>query len=201
MDNRRDTFVQKFSDALGYLGSNSIHDLVSIKYRDSANPSDYREFIGYLQSEPNLDIKQVEGDFQSHAWLVTENSHHHKALLVEHETGLEILYIAGSIASLLSLLPLISSGWKFLHSRFSDRPFYRERGMGVEIRIIDSKNQLLEQNVLRIEDYILSESMKEITALKERVEQLERELKEINENKAKKSSTKRSVQSTQKNKK
>ena len=127
----------------------------------------------------------MQGDFQGHAWLVSDNRNN-KALLVEHETGLEILYIAGSIASLLSLIPLINSGWKFLHSRFSDRPFFRDRGMGVEIRIVDFKKQLVEQHVLRIEDYILSESMKEIASLKARVEQLEQELRETKEKQAKK---------------
>lgn len=201
MDNRSDAFVRKFSDALAYLDSKSIHDLVSIKYREDTNPSDYREFIGYLQSEQNLDTKQVEGNFQGRAWLVTENRQHHKALLVEHETGLEILYVAGSIASLLSLLPLISSGWKFLHRKFSDRSLFLDRGIGVEIRIVDSKNQLLERHVLRIEDYFLSESMKEIEALKDRIMQLESELKEIKENKGKKITTKKASQSIQKRKK
>ena len=134
MDYRGENFVRKFSDALGYLDSSSIHDLVSIKYRDNTNPSDYYELIDYLQTEANLKAKQVEGNFQGHAWLVTDNSQN-KALLIEHETGLEILYVAGSIASLLSLIPLINSGWKFLRRKFSDRPFFQDRGMGVEIRI------------------------------------------------------------------
>jgi len=32
-------------------------------------------------------------------------------ILVEHETGLEILCIAGSIASLIGLVPLVLQGW------------------------------------------------------------------------------------------
>ena len=197
MDSRKESFIRKFSDAQKYLDSSSIYDLVSIKYRDNVNDSEYHNFIAsYLQSELNLKIKQIDGDFQGRGWLVADKSHN-KVLLVEHETGLEILYIAGSIASLLSLIPLINSGWKFVHRRFHDHSFFNDAGTELEIRVVNSKNQLIEQHVLSIDDYILTESMKEIETLKTRVEQLEQELKGIKD-KAKKSNSKKSVKSKQK---
>ncbi len=183
MDSRTDAFVRKFSDAQHCLGSNSIHDLVSIKYRENVSSFTYEEFIkGFLQGEMNLEAKQVKGDFRGRTWLI-QDSDKHKVLLVEHETGLEILYIAGSIASLLSLIPLITSGWRFMHSRFSDRHFPRDRGTGLEVRVIDNKNHLAEQHVTRIEDHILAECMKEIATLRARVERLEKTLKKANQNK------------------
>ena len=200
MDNRNDSFTRKFSDALNYLGNNSIHDLVSIKYRNSANYEDYSALIDGLLNEMNLEAKQVQGDFQGKAWLVSDNLKN-KALLVEHETGLEILYIAGSIASLISLIPLINAVWKYVVSKPLISARYRENEIGIEIRIIDSKGQLLEQCVLRIEDYILSESMKETAALRVRMEKLEQELKETKENMAKKSNSKKTTRSAQKSKK
>ena len=201
MDNRLDDFIRKFSDAQKYLGGNSVSDLVSIKYRENVNYSSYREFIEvFLHGEMNLEVEEVRGNFLGRGWLIQDSSHN-KALLVEHETGLEILYIAGSIASLFSLIPLITSGWRFVRSRFLDHPYPRNREIGIEIRVVNNNNQLLEQHVMRIEDFVLSESMKEITALKERVEQLEDELRKVNEKKAPKSSGKKTVRQAKAGKK
>ena len=174
---------------------------MSIKYRDGSDYSGYRALIeGYLEGELNLKTKEARGDFQGRAWLVVDD-HQHKVLLVEHETGLEILYVAGSIASLLSLVPLINSGWKFMQGRFLDPKFFRDRGMGIEIRMLDKKNQLIEQRVLRVEDYVLSECLKEIAALRARVEQLEREHKKTIKNDDKKSNNKKPVRQVRKNRK
>jgi hypothetical protein len=201
MNSRTDAFLRKFTDALVYLGGSSVHDLASIKYRDNVNNVEYREFIEeYLRGELGLDTEQVQGDFQGRAWLVADRAQN-KVLLVEHETGLEVLYIAGSIASLISLVPLINSGWKFMQSRFSGRPFLRHRGEEVEIRTIGSRDQLLEQHILSVESYAISESIKEITALKLRVETLEHELKEVKEKKAQKSVRKKPAASPRKAKK
>jgi hypothetical protein len=201
MDYRSDSFISKFSDALRYLGANSIQDLISIKYRDDTRDEEYHAFIeGYLEGEMNLETTEVHGRFQGRAWLVADKDQN-KALLVEHETGLEVLYIAGSIASLLSLIPLINSGWKFMRNRFQDRRFFSDRAAGIEIRIIDQKNQLVEQHVLRVEDFIISESMKEIATLKARVERLERELIKIRESKPKRSPSKKPASASQASKK
>jgi hypothetical protein len=200
MDKRSDAFIRKFSSAQKYLGCNSIQDIVSVKYRDGTNYSDYREFIDvFLRDGLNLELKQVQGDFQGQTWLVA-GDRDNKILLIEHETGLEVLYIAGSIASLIGLIPLINSGWKVLHSRFSDHPFFRGRGTDVEIRIVDPKNQIVEKHVLRVEDYILSESMKEILTLRTRVEELEQELTKT-KNVAKKSNRSKSIRPAQRIKK
>jgi len=189
MENRQNSFISKFTDAQKYLGGNSIHDLVSIKYRDNVGRSSYQELIKrFLMAEMDLEVEEVMGDFSGRAWLVQDNDHN-KALLVEHETGLEILYLAGSIASLISLIPPIISGWRFVRSRFSGNPSPRE--IGIEIRVINNNDHLLERRIIRVEDYILSESMSEIAALKKRVEQLEYELRKGKENRTKKRSNKK----------
>src|SRR5271157_2840313 len=154
MDNRAQSFVRKFSDAQKFLGITSIHDIVSLKYRDNAvSYRDYDRFVEEgLKRELGFEIKEVKGDFQGKAWLVTDRNDN-SAILVEHETGLEILFIAGSIASLLSLIPMINSGWKYIRNKFSDWPSFRNEVVGVEKRTIDSKNQLVEERVGDIEGY------------------------------------------------
>ncbi len=122
-------------------------------------------------------------------------------LLVEHETGLEILYVAGSIASLISLIPLINSGWKLLHRKYSVRPFIRHPGEEVELRTIGPRDQILEHDIYSVEDYVISESTKEIASLKLRVETLERELSEVKEKKIQKNVRKKPAASPRKAKK
>jgi hypothetical protein len=185
MDNRTETFLQKFSDARNYLGCGAIQDIVSLKYRSEVGigNSDYRMFIGdVLHNELGLVTQQLQGNFQGTAWLVTDKNRT-SVILVEHETGLEILYVAGSIASLVSLIPLVNSGWRYLRGRFLERPFMRGRNSGIEIRTIDSENKLIEQHAVSVEEYILAENLKEIVTLKARVSLLERELAKINEKK------------------
>ena len=185
MDNRTEAFLRKFSDAQNYLGSSAIQGIVSLKYRSDVGvgSSDYRTFIGdVLRDELGLVTQQLPGSFQGTAWLVTDKNRT-SVILVEHETGLEILYVAGSIASLVSLIPLINSGWRYLRGRFSERPFMHGRNSGIEIRMIDSENKLIEQHVVSVEGHILAESLKEIAALKARVSLLEQELAKINKKK------------------
>jgi hypothetical protein len=64
---------------------------------------------------------------------------------VEHETGLEILYIAGSIASLLGLIPLVLQGWAAIRGRFPRRGASFD--YPVEIRQIDQTGRLHEEHL------------------------------------------------------
>jgi hypothetical protein len=68
-----------------------------------------------------------------------------KVILVEHETGLEILYIAGSIASLVALVPLILQGWGALRGRFWGRDATMDHP--VEIRRVDQAGHVYEEHV------------------------------------------------------
>jgi len=183
MDNRTDKFLRKFDDAAKYLGIDSAHRIVSLKYRENVGHTDYETLIdGYLQHDLNLEVQRLKGDFQGNAWLI-KDSEHNAVVLVEHETGLEILYIASAIASLVSLIPLISSGWKNLRDRFAGPRFHLDKMTRVEIRSFNSKKQLVEKHVLSVESYVLEESLKEIVVLSARVKQLEKEIAKINKGK------------------
>jgi len=183
MDGRTDRFLDKFSDTLNFLNGSSVQNLVSLKYRDSAGYSDYQRLIDELsQSGMKLEIKQIQGRFQGKAWLIKDQNKN-AVILVEHETGLEILSIAADIISLLAIVPIISSGWKFIRDRFAGPRFHHNRMTEIEVRTINSKKQLLEKHVVNIESYVLEESLKEVIALRTKVKQLEKEIAKIDKNK------------------
>lgn len=150
--------------------------MVSLKYRDHcANNSEYSHFIdGYLRAALNLTVDRVEGEFGGHAWLVSDKSKN-RAIVVEHETGLEILGVIGSIASVIALLPLISSGWTKLRDRFSHRHFDDPTG-SIEIRRFDQRNILIEEHAPSVEVYVLNITLQEHELLKQKVQQLEAEI-------------------------
>jgi hypothetical protein len=110
MDYRADTFARRFKSAQLYLNSPDIQGIFSIKYRDDCvNNSEYTHYVNHsLRQNLGLHVDRLDGDFVGNAWLVNDQLQN-RAILVEHETGLEILGAIGSIASLIALLPLISS--------------------------------------------------------------------------------------------
>ncbi len=176
MDYRTEVFTQKFTSALPYFKQDSIQGIVSIKYRDACpNSSEYMRFINdYIKGELHLDAKELDGKFQGKAWLVSD-SYQNKVILVEHETGLEILYIAGSIASLVALVPMINAGWKYFKDRHSYHSFHPDE-KHIEIRKFDSENIIVEQHIQNIEAYILNANAQENCNTKTRLENLEKEI-------------------------
>jgi len=104
-----------------------------------------------------LDIIPASGKFQGNAFTITDRNKN-KILAVEHETGLEILYIAGSIASLIQLLPTVINAWNYLRNGFPARlhNFSNGRRNGIEIRNFNSKKVLVEQNISSAENYIFN---------------------------------------------
>ena len=122
------------------MGNHATQELISIKYRDSAvGPSEYRHFIDdHLTRSVGLEVARMDGDFGGQAWLVKDKAGN-RVILVEHETGLEILGAIGSLASLIALLPMISFGWAKLRHRFFPPHFDRPYPEGIEIRRFDQK--------------------------------------------------------------
>jgi hypothetical protein len=190
--------MRKFRSAQRHLLSGRIQDIVSLKWRDDCvSGSEYRHFFGdYLTQALGLRLAQADGDFWGRAWLVSDD-HGNRVVLVEHETGLEILAVAGSIASLVALVPVIASGWNKLRDHFSGHPMARASGASVEIRQFDQTNVLIEQRAPSVEVYVLGVALKEHASLKRRIEELETELGDVKK-RLLPNSTRRSRPSTRK---
>ena len=92
---RQSEFEDKFLDAAEFLGCRP-NELVSLKLRESVvNYQEYRKLLQELEHEAGVRSKEVQGKFRGTGHLI-ENSKT-KVIVVEHETGLEILYIAGPL--------------------------------------------------------------------------------------------------------
>ena len=186
MVNDIEYYQKKFISTQNYLETDSIQKIVSIKYREDTNNSDYQQLINDLRSNyPALIFNQVKGNFYGNGWLVIDNDLN-RTLLIEHETGLEILYIAGSIASLLQLIQVINSGWKVVRNKFREFRYPHDKGARIEIRVINSDNKLIEQNYFTVEDYINSEILLNFNKLEERIGQLELEINDLKKEKVNK---------------
>lgn len=177
MDNRTDQFLRKYKNAQSLLKASSVHEIVSLKYREQCvNNSEYVHFIDHhLRNELGLEINPVNGDFWGKAWIVA-GPLKSKIILVEHETGLEILYVAGSIASLIALIPVINSGWKWFRNNRGHASFFRPGCEELEVRRINEKNAIIEQPIQSIEVFLLNAGLEENAVLHNRVRLLEKEI-------------------------
>jgi hypothetical protein len=180
VDSRKDLFAQRFRSAQTHLKTKGIHDLVSLKYRGRHDVpgSAYLHFVDDLTRGQGLDVAPVDGGFGGQAWLVTDRAQN-RAILVEHETGLEILSAIGSVASLIALLPMISSGWIKLRHRLFGPPNDRPDGERIEVRRIDLDGNLIEQQLPSIEVYFLNTALRDHSLLTQRVNQLEDDVKRL----------------------
>lgn len=102
---------------------------------------EYRELLDALQREAGLNHSPVSGNFQGNGHLVGDAKT--RVIVVEHETGLEILYVAGSVASIIGLVPLVLRCWRGIrgHFRGPRHPDFHT----MEIRRLDSSGQLIEE--------------------------------------------------------
>jgi hypothetical protein len=109
-----------------------------------------------------------------------------KAIVVEHETGMELLNAAGSVASLIALIPLIVWCWRKA-SEFRHRYLPDEERL--EIRRLDERGQLHEDveavypiwSLLAPVTVAMSDDLKSI---KERLVALETRLKSLEESRS-----------------
>jgi hypothetical protein len=147
MDQRTQAFRDKFADAANHLGC-IPEQLISVKIRDGVNSyQEYKELLQLLEHEAGIRNTPLQGNFRGNAYLIEKSLT--KVIIVEHETGLEILYIAGSIASLLSLIPVILGLWHSMrgaHNRHPHPPEFHN----VETRRIDGSGNLVEDHDPRI---------------------------------------------------
>jgi hypothetical protein len=137
---RESAFRQKFEAAASELHV-SAADVVSVKLRDIVPYQDYQALITELSRSigPHQFCPVGRGDFQGRAYSLTVDQD--RVLIIEHETGLELLYIAGSVASLVSIVPMVLRLWRRIrHSRPDQGP---SRGR-FEFRYLDRQGRLIE---------------------------------------------------------
>ncbi|MGD0905287.1 MAG: hypothetical protein ABR924_20530 [Terracidiphilus sp.] len=140
-DYRQDAFKAKFATAARAMGV-TPKKIASLKLRDTVNSyHEYRDLIRSLEVELGFHCSAVAGDLQGRGHLLTKEKA--EVILVEHESGLEILYIAGSVASLIGLIPMILQAWNALR-RFSNpgNPF-----QSLEVRRFNENGELKEDTV------------------------------------------------------
>ncbi|MHB8523839.1 MAG: hypothetical protein ACYDH9_24210 [Limisphaerales bacterium] len=141
MDYREETFRAKFGHAARQLNV-TPNEVVSLKVRENIGSSgEYHDLLRALD-DVGLRHSPADGDLQGRGFVVADGNT--KAIVVEHETGLEILYIAGSVASLISLIPLILQCWSAVRGRLSRR--HPGGDNGVEIRRLDAGGHLHEEH-------------------------------------------------------
>lgn len=141
-DYRQKAFKAKFASASRYLGVDP-GQVISLKLRDVVpSYSEYHELLRVLEQEVGIHYSEVQGDLQGRGYLVDHDGQ--KLIIVEHETGLELLYIGGSIASLIGLVPLVLQAWGSVRGHL-DRHHGRHFS-NVEIRRLDAKGKLCEDH-------------------------------------------------------
>jgi hypothetical protein len=110
MDYREEQFKRKFTDAARQFGV-SPDQVVSVKLRDSVGShTEYQQLLHAIEHEAGLHCTSINGDLQGSGHLLEDGKN--KIIFVEHESGLEILYIAGSVASLIGLIPVVLQCWR-----------------------------------------------------------------------------------------
>lgn len=176
MDNRTETFTRRFTEAQKHLLAPDVQGIVSIKFRDDCvGYSTYDHLADdLLHREMGLVVQPLDRAFGGRAWLVLDRRQS-RAILVEHETGLEILGAIGSAASLIALMPMIGSAWARLRDRFGGHHHHPGQD-SVEVRSLNQDGILVEEHAPSIEIYVLNITLQEHTALKKKIADLEREV-------------------------
>jgi hypothetical protein len=140
MNHREQAFKDKFASASQHLGVRP-DQIVSLKLRDAVSSySEYHEMLQVLEHDAGVRWLEVDGNLQGRGYLLDHESQ--KIIVVEHETGLEILYVASSIASLIGLIPLVLQCWGAVRGYLDRRHSHQFRS--VEIRRLDAKGNLHE---------------------------------------------------------
>jgi len=142
MDYREKTFKDKFDCAASHFGVKPDR-IVSLKMRDNVNSNSYyRDLVESLKREAGFHCTEINNGLQGKGYLLGDKQS--KIIVVEHETGLEVLYIAGSIASLISAIPLVLQIWRSIQGNFSRR---NRLDHDIEIRRLDNNGHLCEEHV------------------------------------------------------
>lgn len=176
-------FLKKFAECGKHLAV-TPSKIVSLKYREIRDYEYYKELLERLRNVDGLTVKDIGNALNGHAYLLSYGRQ--KIVLVEHETGLEILYIAGSIASLIGFVLQISSSIRAGRHQHFFPPHIED----VEIRRLDSSGKLTEEHIhgfLPPELFLLPQpDNAEIEQMKKRIAGLEKKLTKLTKKQPKK---------------
>lgn len=141
-DYRKEAFRTKFINAGKHLGV-TPDQVISLKLRDMVSSySEYHDMLHILEAETGIPSSPIQDDLQGKGHIVGNGDQ--KIIVVEHETGLEILYIAGSVASIIGMIPLVLRSWGAIRGYLNHR--HSNHIHGVEIRRMDSSGNLKEEH-------------------------------------------------------
>jgi hypothetical protein len=173
-DWRRQSFLAKFQAAAVELNAASHRDVESLKFRGSTSSQEYRELLAELGP---LKVVEIQGNYQGKAWKLT-NADDNSIIIVEHETGLEILYVVGALASIVSLVPLVVNVWNRMRDHW---PPYRGRfgPGGPEKRHFNRKDRLIEEPAPPVEVIMLHHLLNQHDRLSARISSLETEVSNL----------------------
>ena len=174
MGERTKDFEMKFKSAAEYFKT-SPDQVVSIKFRDVGNYGPFRHFFRCMESEFGHLTKPIDGRFNGRAALCLGEN----AIIVEHETGPEILYsfitdpigIIGTLASLTSLALYLGDKMRHGNSR---------KEISIERRRINKNGELIEEKLTysefesQLKKVIFKPYEDKISALEEKIKTLEK---------------------------
>jgi len=170
-DWRQKTFLAKFTSAATELGARAPSDIESLKFRGLVAFLDHGPLLTQLKP---LKPQKVKGDYQGRAYKLTDVEGDH-LIVVEHETGLEILYIAGSLSSIIGLVIVAAMNWDRIRGHW---PPFRGRFAGgdLERRRIDPNGKLIEEPAPPVEAVLVYYVLKQQDILIKRISSLEAEV-------------------------
>lgn len=173
-DCRIKNFQEKFQAAAVALNATSYLDIEALKFRGPASSQDYYDLLKELVGLKSIVVK---GNYQGKAWKLT-NADNNSIIIVEHETGLEILYIAGALASIISIVPIVINAWSMIRGHWP--PFKgRSSSGGLERRRFDKNDKLVEEPALSVDAIILHYVFNQYDKLNERISSLESEVSKL----------------------
>jgi len=148
-----------------------------LKFRDSTSSHDYRELLVELGP---LKAKEIHGDYQGKAWKLTD-AEDNSIIIIEHETGLEILYIVGAVASIIGLIPTIVNTWNRMRDHWTPH-MGRFGASGLERRRFDRNGRLIEEPAPPVEAIMFQHLINQCDKLNERISSLETDVLRLKNN-------------------
>ncbi len=191
--NRDERFRLMFKNAASDLGCSSYREIESLKARGRgyATSADYAALLEELKP---LHVATLAGGkpseyYHGRAWRVTDGELN-SVIIVEHETGLEILYVAGAVASIAGLVPLVLNLWNRL--RDHEFPFRSRRSSAtLERRTLDEHDRVRESPSPPPESVALAQLVKDFAELNQRLSRLEEGVSSLTQDQARRARTHR----------